>query len=83
MAKITQVTDGQAIEFKEENRVAAPLSPLLSIVKGSDTGDKHTLDLIFPRAVNDLGCALDSRHVVVVGMIVADGDDVGADFGRV
>jgi hypothetical protein len=51
-------------------------------VKGSDTGDKHTLDLIFSRAVNDLGCPLDSRDIVVVGMIVADGDDVGADFGK-
>jgi hypothetical protein len=51
-------------------------------MKGSDAGDKHTPDLIFPRPVNDLGSAFDSRHIVVVSMTMADGNDISADSGK-
>jgi len=72
MAEISQMTNGNSFKIKEVNGIAAPGFASPTIMKGGNANSENTLDLILPRAADDLGFALYSLDIVVVGMIVAD-----------
>jgi hypothetical protein len=73
-----QVTHAQPAEVEGEDSVGATRCPLLVIGKGSDTGDKHAADLVLAWAIEEFERSSYARCVKALGVIVADGDNIGA-----
>jgi hypothetical protein len=58
------------------------LGALLVVGKAADAGDEYAFDLVLARAVQHARLALDRADGVVMGMRVADGDNIGLRAGQ-
>jgi hypothetical protein len=74
------VTEDHIIQVKSIDGVGAQVGALVFIVVGAHACDHYAADLVLARALDHediLAHWLDGRQVGVVGMLVADRDDMG------
>src|SRR4051794_18280795 len=76
MTQRAQVAYHQVVQVEQEDGIAPTLLAARVVRERPDAGNKDAPRFIFAGAVDHFGVALYSGHRVVVGVIVADGDDV-------
>ena len=83
MAQVSEVSQRDAVHFDPVDNVRAAFGPLLRIVESGDSVDERAFYLVLTGPRNDKRSiarsvrALNRRDVVVVGVVMADGDNVG------
>src|SRR5690348_7030147 len=77
MPQRAEVADQQVVEMEQEDCVAATFRAALVVGVGPDAGNKYAPDFIFAGAVDDHRVPFYRRYGVVVGVVVADSNDVG------
>ena len=82
MAEIAEVADPDAVDLEAEYGVLAPELSLLLIVICGDPFKLDSCGGLFSGASDHGGVASQDFHVVMVVVVVADGDDVGPDSGE-
>jgi hypothetical protein len=82
LAQVAQVGNGNAVEIKNVQGVARFFDRFFAVGVGLHAGNKNAADFIFARVVDLMGSALDSADKIVSRRIVADGDNIGAQFKR-
>jgi hypothetical protein len=71
------------LEMNDEDGVVAEGRALRVVVVGTNAGNEDVLDLKLAGPIDQGARAFDGLAVVMAGMVVADGDDIGADAAHV
>ena len=88
--EIAEVRDAQPADLEDEHRVEAALRAAFVVVVDADRPDRHVAKLLVDarppllvggQAPDDVRLAPDEADVVVVGVLVADRDEVGPQAG--
>ncbi len=80
MTQIPQVANHQVIHMDDINGIAPMLLTTMTIMIGGHAGDEHIADLILTRSPYNTGIAANGGDIVVVGVIMTDGDDGGVEL---
>src|SRR5512136_1753146 len=76
MAEVAQVADVYSIHGKTKDGIGAPFRAFSSVVVGSDSLEFQVLPFVGARSFNDLGLPFDSLDIIMIGMIMADQNDI-------
>src|SRR2546427_417348 len=80
--EVAEVADAYVVDLDEVDGVAPVLGAFVRVMKGRDADHAHAGDLIFARPADLVGAITHHLGVVVVLVLVADGDDLGVHPGE-
>src|SRR5690606_14140013 len=82
LPQVAQMPNGELAKFEEEHHIALWRSIIAPAVIGGSPCNKDILNLILTRTANDLWLTCHTIGAVVSRLVMADGEDVGAQLGQ-
>ena len=82
LSQIAEMDHGNIIDFQTENQIAAALRTVIGIMERIDAFNQDILDVVFAGAINHKRIAAQSRDIIVILVIVGNGDDIGFAIGQ-